>query len=202
MEATHLPPFRPTLARAPHSSPPITHSLSKRMTATMHQRAALKLAAVLAVAPAGLLADAFLLPPSAPLAAPSSSATTSTALDMNKKAKRGGGGSGGGFGKKVTTNNIRTKKKPSNPNFVYAGSLRPHEQSPTRLVDPAAVLAIPDYAIDGVPKKKGSSYDIEVKTPEDIEKMRAAGRAAREVLDIAGELISAAHSFVVVCPHS
>ncbi|KAL7536727.1 hypothetical protein ACHAXR_007369 [Thalassiosira sp. AJA248-18] len=134
---------------------------------------------------------AFMLSPSPPsLLAPSSLASTS--LNMNKRTKRGGGGGGGGFGKKVTNVNIKTKKtKPKNPNFVYAGTLRPHDQSPTRLVDPDAVLAIPDYAIDGVPKKRGSSYDIEIKSPEDITKMRAAGKAAREVLDIGGSLVKA-----------
>jgi methionyl aminopeptidase len=30
---------------------------------------------------------------------------------------------------------------------------------------------------------------VEVKTPEEIEKMRAAGRVAREVLDIAGRAV-------------
>lgn len=39
-----------------------------------------------------------------------------------------------------------------------------------------------------MPKRKGSSAEIEVKTEEDIVKMRRAGRAAREVLDIAGRL--------------
>ena len=38
------------------------------------------------------------------------------------------------------------------------------------------------------PKKKGSQ-DIEVKSEEAIAKMRAAGKAAREVLDIAGRLV-------------
>lgn len=31
---------------------------------------------------------------------------------------------------------------------------------------------------------------IEVKTPEEIEKMRAAGRAAREILDLAGRMVA------------
>ena len=49
---------------------------------------------------------------------------------------------------------------------------------------------LPDYAIDGVPKRKGSLTEIEVKSDEDIVKMRKAGRAAREVLDIAGLLVA------------
>jgi len=45
----------------------------------------------------------------------------------------------------------------------------------------------PDYAIDGKPKNKikGLPWDVEVQTKEDIERMRIAGRIAREVLDIA-----------------
>eukprot|EP00985_Skeletonema_marinoi_P026346 scaffold20345_cov204-Skeletonema_marinoi.AAC.12 len=116
-----------------------------------------------------------------------------TALSMNKKKTkpRKSGGGGGGFAKKATAINIKTKKKAANPDFTYAGSIRPFPQSPTRIVDPDAVLSIPDYAIDGVPKKRGSAYEIEIKTPEEIEKMRKSGRCAREVLDIAGRLVKA-----------
>jgi len=98
--------------------------------------------------------------------------------------------------------------------MTFDRSLRPHEQSPTRLVNPDDILSLPgrdmngedrpctsstsrltsttrsDYAIDGVPKRKGSSTEIEVKSEEDILKMRRAGRAAREVLDIAGRLVA------------
>jgi len=117
--------------------------------------------------------------------------TTTSSLFMNKKSKskrRSSGG--GGFGKKATAINIKTKKA-TNPDFTYAGSIRPFPQSPTRIVDPAAVLSIPDYAIDGVPKKRGTPYEIEIKTPEEINKMRASGRCAREVLDIAGSIVKA-----------
>jgi methionyl aminopeptidase len=109
-----------------------------------------------------------------------------TALFMNKKTKSGGGG----FAKKATAINIKAKKA-ANPDFTYAGSIRPFPQSPKRIVDPAAVLSIPDYAIDGIPKKRGSAYEIEIKTPEEIEKMRKSGRCAREVLDIAGKMVKA-----------
>lgn len=39
----------------------------------------------------------------------------------------------------------------------------------------------PDYAVDGIPKGKGSMlpWVIEVKTEDDIAAMRAAGRIAR-----------------------
>lgn len=122
----------------------------------------------------------------------SGSGRTGTAsLNMNKtkKGKRKGKGGGGGFGKQAPKVNIKTKRAP--PHFHYTGGLRPHAQSPTRLVDPAAVLALPDYAIDGKPKTGGGARDIEIKSPEQIAKMRAAGRAAREVLDVAGALVKA-----------
>lgn len=117
-----------------------------------------------------------------------------TALSMNKKKtkpRKSGGGGGGGFAKKATAINIKTKKKAANPDFTYAGSIRPFPQSPARIIAPESVLSIPDYAIDGVPKKRGSAYEIEIKTPEEIEKMRKSGRCAREVLDIAGRLVKA-----------
>ncbi|KAL3784712.1 hypothetical protein HJC23_007721 [Cyclotella cryptica] len=113
--------------------------------------------------------------------------STSTSLHMNKRTTVRKSGGGGGFGKKVTSLNIRTKK-PSN-NFVYAGPLRPYPQSPQAVVDSSTVLAVPDYAYDGTPKKKGSSAEIEIKSPEEIVKMRAAGKAAREVLDMAGGMV-------------
>mmetsp|Transcript_31500 Transcript_31500/g.66261 ORF Transcript_31500/g.66261 Transcript_31500/m.66261 type:complete len:416 (+) Transcript_31500:44-1291(+) len=149
----------------------------------------LHLAAIIAITAPTYRTDAFLLSPTPPLLA-ASRPTSTTSLNMNKKAKGKKGGGGGGFAKKVITNNIKIKKKPANPNFVYAGDIRPHEQSPTRIVDPDVVLSIPDYAIDGRPKKTGGR-DIEIKSPQDIVKMRASGKAARQVLDIAGRIVKA-----------
>jgi hypothetical protein len=84
-----------------------------------------------------------------------------------------------------------TLQKLQNKSFTYSGSVRPGKQSPQRVVtDPTIVL--PDYALDGKPKKQSHSplpWMIEVKTPKEIELMRAAGRCAREVLDIAGQAI-------------
>eukprot|EP00579_Thalassiosira_antarctica_P011709 CAMPEP_0201911422 /NCGR_PEP_ID=MMETSP0903-20130614/2358_1 /ASSEMBLY_ACC=CAM_ASM_000552 /TAXON_ID=420261 /ORGANISM="Thalassiosira antarctica, Strain CCMP982" /LENGTH=415 /DNA_ID=CAMNT_0048446125 /DNA_START=38 /DNA_END=1285 /DNA_ORIENTATION=- len=148
-----------------------------------------RLLTLAAIAASTSRTHAFHLSPTQPLLAPSRPTPNTSSLNMNKKGKSKTSG-GGGFGKKVTAINIKTKKPP-NPNFTYAGTIRPHAQSPTRLVDPDLVLAIPDYAIDGTPQKKGSSYDIEIKTPEQITKMRAAGKAAREVLDLAGRLVKA-----------
>jgi len=108
---------------------------------------------------------------------------------MNKRtSSQTGKSSGGGFAKKVPIINLRTKKKRTD--FIYTGSMRPYPQTPQSVVDPSAVIAIPDYAFDGVPKKKGPPGEIEIKSAADIEKMRAAGRVAREVLDIGGAMIA------------
>eukprot|EP01082_Thalassiosira_pseudonana_P011538 g10206.t1 g10206 contig4:1430610-1431827(+) len=145
-----------------------------------HTALAASLLAILT--PSVPVADGFTFSPSHP-----SLRRRTSSLHM-KKGGGGRGGGGGGFGKKVTTMNIKTKKPKSD--FVYAGSVRPYPQSPTRLVDPEKVLTLPDYAIDGVPKKKGGTNGVEVKSAEEIVKMRASGRAAREVLDIAGRLVA------------
>ena len=116
-------------------------------------------------------------------------AATPTSLFMNKNSTTRK--SSGGFGKKAKSINIKTRKKATNPNFIYSGDIRPFPQSPFRVIDPATVRSIPDYAIDGVPKNRGSAYDIEIKTKDEITKMRASGRCAREVLDIAGSLVKA-----------
>lgn len=87
---------------------------------------------------------------------------------------------GGGFGAPA--------KKDS---FRYTGKLRPGRQSARRVV-PSGIL-LPDYAVDGKPKARGSIFpwQVEVKSEEDIKAMRAAGRIAREVLDIAGSMVQA-----------
>jgi len=75
--------------------------------------------------------------------------------------------------------------------FKYAGAIRPGTQSPQKRVDVETIVK-PDYSDDGVPKSKRQimmPWIVEVKTPEEIEKMRAAGRVAREVLDIAGRAV-------------
>ena len=72
-------------------------------------------------------------------------------------------------------------------NFKYAGSIRPGLQSPKRIV-PEEKITLPDYALDGQPKNRPALFPwvIETKKPEEIVKMRASGRCAREVLDLAG----------------
>ncbi|KAL3907832.1 MAG: hypothetical protein SGARI_003347, partial [Bacillariaceae sp.] len=85
----------------------------------------------------------------------------------------------------------------SNDNFPYAGSVRPGTQSPQRVVVPGdsnQKIILPDYALDGRPKKGSSSpllpWVIEVKTPDEIEKMRASGKLGREILDLAGRAVA------------
>lgn len=76
--------------------------------------------------------------------------------------------------------------------FPYAGSVRPGMQSPQRVVVSSDV-SLPDYALDGRPKKGSNMpllpWVIEVKKPEEIEKMRASGKLAREILDLAGRAV-------------
>ena len=133
------------------------------------------------------IAHGVLLRPAPPLRGPSWSPPPSrTSTSRNEKSKRSS--SGGGFGKQRPSDlRLKTKSKPTDRNFVYAGPLRPHPRSPPRVVDPSLVLSLPDYALDGRPKRSSSS--IAIKTPEQIAKMRSAGRVAREVLDVAASLV-------------
>lgn len=74
--------------------------------------------------------------------------------------------------------------------FPYSGSIRPGKQSPKRIVPNDTGITFPDYALDSIPKATPPllPWMIDVKTEEEIVKMRAAGRAAREVLDAAGRV--------------
>eukprot|EP00537_Pseudo-nitzschia_pungens_P006062 CAMPEP_0172365930 /NCGR_PEP_ID=MMETSP1060-20121228/12457_1 /TAXON_ID=37318 /ORGANISM="Pseudo-nitzschia pungens, Strain cf. cingulata" /LENGTH=413 /DNA_ID=CAMNT_0013089535 /DNA_START=271 /DNA_END=1512 /DNA_ORIENTATION=- len=102
-----------------------------------------------------------------------------------KKAKGGRAPASKGFGAALFTN------EPVD-NFPYAGTVRPGKQSPQRtvLVSSEDMQILPDYALDGRPKKGSNSpllpWVIEVKKPDEIEKMRASGKLAREILDLAG----------------
>lgn len=86
--------------------------------------------------------------------------------------------SGSGFGKRLI-----------NSEFKYTGQLRPGMQSATRLVPDS--INPPDYAAKGKPRAKTPKFpwNIVVNSPEEIAKMRVAGRLAREVLDIAGKFV-------------
>jgi methionyl aminopeptidase len=74
--------------------------------------------------------------------------------------------------------------------FAYTGTTRPGKQTPRRMIPKE--IPRPDYAADGKPKQRGPLFpwQIEVKTPKDIEGMRVAGRVAREVLDAAGRMVA------------
>ncbi|XP_071931398.1 methionine aminopeptidase 1A isoform X2 [Coffea arabica] len=76
------------------------------------------------------------------------------------------------------------------PNFDWTGTLRPYPISKKREV-PAHVEQ-PDWASDGIPKVEPNSdlqHTVEIKTPDQIERMRETCRIAREVLDAAARVI-------------
>eukprot|EP00559_Dactyliosolen_fragilissimus_P006616 CAMPEP_0184865262 /NCGR_PEP_ID=MMETSP0580-20130426/17462_1 /TAXON_ID=1118495 /ORGANISM="Dactyliosolen fragilissimus" /LENGTH=454 /DNA_ID=CAMNT_0027364379 /DNA_START=25 /DNA_END=1389 /DNA_ORIENTATION=+ len=114
---------------------------------------------------------------------------SSTQLCMNKKKKGTGGG-------KKKANRASPKgfagalRELQMSTFPYAGDIKPGKQSPQKTVMEKSVVK-PDYSEDGIPKSMSNvlPWIIEVKTPAQIEKMRAAGRVAREVLDIAGRAV-------------
>lgn len=118
-------------------------------------------------------------------------------LFMNKKKQRSSSSGSKGFGGGASSSEWASPgsataliKPKTTSNFRYAGSIRPGLQTPKRDV-PAEKIKFPDYALDGVPKNRPALFPwvIEVKKPDEIEKMRAAGRCAREVLDLAGREI-------------
>lgn len=78
--------------------------------------------------------------------------------------------------------------------FLYSGSIRPGKQSPQRTILPTRpnsnTILLPDYALDGIPKKMGQdSQKINIKTPEEIERMREVGKLTRQILDLAGRAV-------------
>eukprot|EP00252_Welwitschia_mirabilis_P026313 TRINITY_DN858_c0_g1_i1.p1 TRINITY_DN858_c0_g1~~TRINITY_DN858_c0_g1_i1.p1 ORF type:complete len:401 (-),score=77.76 TRINITY_DN858_c0_g1_i1:489-1691(-) len=76
------------------------------------------------------------------------------------------------------------------PYFDWSGSLRPYPISPKRVVPD--YIAKPDWALDGIPKAEPVSElqnRVEVKTPDQIERMRKTCKIAREVLDAAARII-------------
>lgn len=78
--------------------------------------------------------------------------------------------------------------------FPYAGSIRPGKQTPQKKISSssAATIMKPDYAETGIPARVDKPmfpWMIEVKNAQDIEKMRAAGSLARDILDLAGRAV-------------
>ena len=103
----------------------------------------------------------------------------------NKKKKKSSPATGKGFASAISAEAPIDK-------FPYAGSVRPGQQSPQKIVV-SSDLDLPDYALDGRPKKGSNMpllpWVIEVKKPEEIEKMRSSGKLAREILDLAGRAV-------------
>jgi len=120
---------------------------------------------------------------------------------MNKKKKQrpkiknkstAFGGSSSSSSSSSLTGGVTLIKPKTTSNFQYAGSIRPGLQTPKRIVPDVDTIKFPDYALDGLPKNRPPLFPwvIETKKPEEIEKMRASGRCAREVLDLAGRSVT------------
>jgi methionyl aminopeptidase len=76
------------------------------------------------------------------------------------------------------------------PHFEWTGPLRPYPISMMRMVPDD--IEKPDWALDGIPKIEPNSdlqTRVEIKTPEQIERMREVCRISREVLDAAARII-------------
>lgn len=120
----------------------------------------------------------------------SSSSRSSRSNNNNTRKKRNGSASSAGKG--FASNNMLLSRGVTDDNFPYVGSVRPGRQSPQRVVRDAKIV-LPDYAIDGRPRKGREPllpWVIEVKTPAEIEKMRASGKLARDILDMAGRAVA------------
>ncbi|XP_004308462.1 PREDICTED: methionine aminopeptidase 1A-like isoform X2 [Fragaria vesca subsp. vesca] len=81
-------------------------------------------------------------------------------------------------------------RSPKLPYFEWTGTLRPYPISSKRVVP--SHIDLPDWAADGIPKEEPSSdlqRIVEIKTPDQIERMRETCRIAREVLDAAARVI-------------
>ncbi|XP_044491726.1 methionine aminopeptidase 1A-like isoform X4 [Mangifera indica] len=81
-------------------------------------------------------------------------------------------------------------RTPQLPHFDWTGALRPYPISGMRSVP--AHIDLPDWAVDGIPKIEPNSdlqHVVEVKSLDQIERMRETCRIAREVLDAAAQAI-------------
>jgi hypothetical protein len=125
---------------------------------------------------------------SASVPLPSSGLYMHNKKKSSNKPNSSGGSVGKGFASAAASSVISMTD-----HFPYAGSIRPGRQSPQRVVMDEKIT-LPDYALDGRPKKGSSSpllpWVIEVKTAAEIEKMRASGKLAREILDMAGQAVA------------
>ena len=127
---------------------------------------------------------AFVLPPILPSQQPQqqqqyhrdekSSVPTLTPLYEKKRTK----GSGGGFGNVMK-------------DIMSSSSATAPSTFPQRIVVDESIIK-PDYWQTGVPSKTKKGllpWVIEVKTPEEIVKMKEAGVLARHILDLAGRAV-------------
>ncbi|XP_031269636.1 methionine aminopeptidase 1A-like [Pistacia vera] len=81
-------------------------------------------------------------------------------------------------------------RTPKLPHFDWTGALRPYPISSMRSVP--SHIDLPDWAVDGIPKIEPNSdlqHVVEVKSQDQIERMRETCRIAREVLDAAAQVI-------------
>lgn len=115
---------------------------------------------------------------------------STSSLFMNKKKKQRsrsinskGFGSGEELLSPYTSGSATLIKPKTSSSFRYAGSIRPGMQTPKRIV-PSEKISFPDYAFDGQPKNRPALFPwvIEVKKPDEIEKMRAAQTSHRRWL--------------------
>ncbi|KAF2315377.1 hypothetical protein GH714_039063 [Hevea brasiliensis] len=81
-------------------------------------------------------------------------------------------------------------RTPKLPHFDWTGKLRPYPISPMRVVP--SHIDQPDWAVDGIPKIEPNSElqrVVEIKTPDQIQRMRETCKIAREALDAAARVI-------------
>ena len=134
---------------------------------------------------------------------PSSSSSRVEPLSMIRKSKKtvkkGARPSGGGFGgdsslssdSSSSSSSTDTLSPPAWANrFSFAGDIRPGAQTEQKVVTVSSIVP-PDYAMDGSPKNARPMlpWVIEVKTADEIAKMRESGKLARKVLDVAGRAV-------------
>lgn len=115
---------------------------------------------------------------------------TSSSSKSGGKKPRSTAGTGFGGGAAASADPVLKDAPSWDSRFPFAGTVRPGAQTPQKVVIDEKVIS-PDYAEDGSPKNARPMlpWVVEVKTPEQIEKMRDSGRLARHVLDMAGKAV-------------
>ena len=130
--------------------------------------------------------------------APLSMIRKSKKVGSTKTTSSGGFGAGSSSSSSSSTNgngNMVAKKLPPwAARFPFAGTVRPGARAERRSIDvndDKGIMVIPDYAQDGRPKNTRPMlpWIIEVKTQNEIDKMRESGKLARTILDMAGRAV-------------